>query len=149
MSKLNVRLTYRVVSKTKFGAQSVINSITSSAVSKPRLSKQLKPSNVAIIMPPNSIVQDMAGALKLCGEQGDKKSLYVFWQNLVSLSDATAYHARPLPPKPKSKKVVAQPFCGSDKAAVAAAGSDEDMGSEMGGGSSSDRGEGEEDEGEE
>ena len=108
MSKLNVRLTYRVVSKTKFGAQSVINSITSSAVSKPRLSKQLKPSNVAIIMPPNSIVQDMAGALKLCGEQGDKKSLYVFWQNLVSLSDATAYHARPLPPKPKSKKVVAQ-----------------------------------------
>jgi hypothetical protein len=99
--KLNARLTYRAVCKVPFGPQSVIDSIANGASATPKLAKNIKPPNVAIIMPTTCIVRDMAGALKLRSEQGDSKSLYVFWQNLVSMTDATAYHARPVEVKKK------------------------------------------------
>jgi len=103
-SKLNARLTYRSVIKVEFGPQSVINSITGASAA-PKLAKNLKPPHVAITLPAACIVRDMGGALKLREAQGDTKSLYVFWQNLVSMSDATAYHARPLAVKKKKATV--------------------------------------------
>ena len=81
----------------------MLDAVPSNAFPKPKLAKNLKPPNVAIVMPKTSIVTDMAGALKLREEQGGTKSLYVFWQNVVSMSDPTAYHARPL--EQKKKKV--------------------------------------------
>ena len=84
----------------------MLDAVPSNAFPKPKLAKNLKPPNVAIVMPKTSIVTDMAGALKLREEQGGTKSLYVFWQNVVSMSDPTVYHARPLDQKKKkvSKK---------------------------------------------
>ena len=51
----------------------MLDSVATSASPKTKLAKNIKPPNVAIVMPPISIIAYMAGALKLREEQ-----VYVF-----------------------------------------------------------------------